>query len=63
MNMKYWISQAMLIYGGGFVKSLGDAIRQADDDNYAKLQAAFPEYFEKYGEIAKQLKSKDDAKP
>ena len=63
MNLKYWISQAMKLQGGSFVQALGGCILAADDDNYAKLEAAFPLYFEIYTEVAERLKSEDDAKP
>lgn len=49
--------------GGSFVRALGLAVEYADPDSYARLQSAFPELFKKYGEIAEELKRKDDELP
>lgn len=46
------IANAMREYGGGFVKALAEAIVRADSENLEKLKGAFPEYFEKYAEMA-----------
>jgi len=45
---------AMQRRGGSFVKTLGQLIPLADVQNRAKLQAAFPEYFEQYRKIAER---------
>lgn len=63
MNIKYWTGQAMMKYGGSFAKAIGQAIIVADDINYDRLRLAFPELFEKYSDLAANLKSQDDAKP
>ena len=63
MNSKYWISVAMRTHGGSFVQILGELILKSDPDNYQRLCSAFPDYFERYGKIAEQLKQEDDAKP
>ncbi len=34
--------------GGSFVRALAHAARMADDTNYEKLKAAFPDYWSKY---------------
>lgn len=47
------VSAAMIAYGGGFVSALAVAWRHADEDNAARLEAAWPEYIEKYRMIAK----------
>lgn len=47
------ISGAMLQFGGSFVKALAAAWRLADEDNSARIVAAFPEYVAKYRELAK----------
>ncbi len=39
---------AMESEGGSFVRALAHAARMADDSNYEKLKAAFPDYWEKY---------------
>lgn len=41
--------RAMKAYGGGFVKSLAGTYQLADDDNAARIEAAWPEYMAKYG--------------
>lgn len=44
---------AMFDYGGSFAKALAHAASQADPENLRKLREAFPEIWEKYGEMAK----------
>jgi 2-oxo-4-hydroxy-4-carboxy--5-ureidoimidazoline (OHCU) decarboxylase len=41
--------------GGSFVKALAEAWRMADDENRARLEAAFPEVWAKYAAIAQEL--------
>jgi hypothetical protein len=48
----YEVTEAMIVYGGGFVSGLGRLYRQADRDNKQRLATAFPEYFAQYREIA-----------
>lgn len=48
---------AMKKYGGSFVNSLADCIKQADSSNQAKLFRAFPEYIEQYRKLAEKDKS------
>jgi len=50
------VIKGMEMYGGSFVKSLANAIHHADMDNAAKIKRAFPEYWEKYLKIGKELK-------
>ena len=38
----------MQTFGGSFVKALAVAWQHADEDNTLKIEAAFPEYIEKY---------------
>ena len=53
---EYWnMIQAMKTYGGGFVQSLADCFTHADATNFQKLLDAFPEYVQKYQEIAVKL--------
>lgn len=40
---------AMRTYGGAFVVRLANLISIADPENTARLIAAFPEYFKRYG--------------
>jgi len=44
----YYMIIAMETYGGSFVQQLAKLLRAADDNNYQKLENAFPEYFEQY---------------
>ena len=39
-------------WGGGFVKQLAQCFYRADHCNFAKLKAAFPEYWETYATLA-----------
>lgn len=48
----YEIVRAMHRYGGSFIRAIADAFDRADSDNYAKLKAAFPEYWTEYTGIA-----------
>jgi hypothetical protein len=48
----YEITEAMIVYGGGFVSQLGRLLLLADDDNKRRLLAAFPEYLHQYDELA-----------
>ena len=47
------VIEAMEKYGGSFVVALAQAFRRADLTNFAKLKAAFPEYWKQYEEMAK----------
>lgn len=63
---KYMVSQAMLLFGGSFVRKLGDALASADAINTAIIKGAFLEYWEKYLDKARQAwpdmaKELDDA--
>jgi hypothetical protein len=44
----YAITEAMIVFGGGFVSGLGRLWRQADSTNKGKLRDAFPEYWASY---------------
>jgi len=46
------ITRAMVRYGGSFTSRLGQLFQAGDPDNQARLKAAFPEYWEKYAELA-----------
>ena len=62
MNMRsdedYDMVDAMATYGGSFVKALAECIRRADHQNFAKLEATFPEYFEQYRKMANEKTNK-----
>ena len=42
------IVEAMSKYGGSFAKAIAKAALLADENNYNKLKAAFPELWERY---------------
>jgi hypothetical protein len=46
------IIEAMIRLGGGFVSALGRAWQRADPQNAARLRVAFPEYWQKYRDLA-----------
>jgi len=48
----YLTVTTMARVGGSFVQALADAWRMADDENRARLVAAFPEVWAKYAAIA-----------
>lgn len=43
---------AMREFGGSFVKRLAEAWQCADEENSAKIEAAWPEYLAKYRGLA-----------
>ena len=45
---KVSVAQAMIRYGGGFVKQLGVALMLADLVNQKKIKDTWPEYWETY---------------
>lgn len=53
------VVQAMIHRGGSFVRALGYAFTVADTSNFARLKAAFPEYWENYTRHAEQLRDHD----
>ncbi len=44
----------MSVYGGSFVKALAVAARMADNENYSKLKAAFPELWDSYAAFVRK---------
>lgn len=46
--------QAMMKYGGSFVRALAECMACADPINYEKLKATFKEYWREYERVAKQ---------
>lgn len=45
------IISAMRKYGGGFERALALALQCADAENFARLKAALPEVFKKFGDL------------
>ena len=52
------VVQAMATYGGGFASAIAKAAMHADDDNYKRLKAAFPEIWKTYQEFVDIEKGK-----
>lgn len=55
----FWTIKAMRVYGGSFVQAIGRAAELADGTNLARLELAFPEYWEKYEAMGRELKMSD----
>lgn len=53
-TLDYPVVAAMRRYGGGFVKALAEAVYLADPAHAARLKAAFPEVWLKYGALAER---------
>lgn len=51
-QLNFHTYKAMQKFGGRFVSHLGSLFPYGDANNQKKLKDAFPEYFEKYKEIA-----------
>ena len=49
------VIEAMMEYGGSFVRKLGAAALVADSDSLAKIKATWPEFWTQYSRMAKQL--------
>lgn len=49
--------QAMLRYGGAFVKALAGAAQLADSENLAKIKATWPEYWSHYSSMQARITS------
>lgn len=52
MDENFWVPEAMIRAGGGFVKALGHLFRKADLENQNILKTAFDFYWDDYREIA-----------
>lgn len=48
----YEIAEAMIVYGGSFVSSLGRLWQLADPVNRGRLKDAFPDYWKNYSDEA-----------
>jgi hypothetical protein len=57
---KYWMGQAMEVYGGSFVQSLKRCLECADSWNFQRIVNAFPEIIEQYTEMGKTMKEKSE---
>lgn len=50
---KLLVARSMIRFGGGFVRSLGEALQRADQHDSYRICAAFPEYWKDYLQKAK----------
>lgn len=57
-NQKIAMCKAMKVDGGGFVSNLAECFYIADSDNQARLEKAFPEYVERYLDMARKGKER-----
>jgi hypothetical protein len=51
----YAVGYAMKIWGGGFMKGIGEALMNADDNNRQKILDTWPEDYALYRNLAKRL--------
>lgn len=56
----YWTLEAMRKFGRGFVKQLGLAGAQADNDNLQRMKNAWPEYWKQYEGMGASLRKKKE---
>ena len=54
---KFYVQEAMLAYGGGFIKGLGEALSHADPVNVEKIKANWPGYWKEYYEMGTHMES------
>ena len=47
--------ETMMEYGGSFVRKLGAAALVADDQNLRRIKNTWPEYWDQYTRMAKQI--------
>lgn len=48
------VSENMQLYGGSFVKKLGEALIHADPVNRNKIKEAFKEYWDEYNHFGEE---------
>ena len=54
---QFHVAEAMINYGGNFVRALGLALKAADPSNCERIKTAFPEYWEKYLGFSKDMEN------
>lgn len=54
----YWTIQAMLRFGGSFVKCLGRLAERADTANLAKIKSTWPAYWTQYEKMGVSIEKK-----
>ena len=55
------VLRAMEAYGGGFASALAEAAFRADASNFARLKAAFPDYWAEYAWVAVRARLRAEA--
>lgn len=55
------VVQMMERYGGSFVRKLAELTHLADPDNYERIKATWPDYWETYAQMAKDVRTRDAA--
>ena len=61
-NVDHWTIHAMIKTGGSFVKALGLAAQQADDDNLCRIKVTWPVYWNHYAKMGERLQQKEKEK-
>jgi hypothetical protein len=56
----WWTTEAMRRYGGSFVLGLGRLAALADGDNFARIKAAWPEYWANYEITGRALQKAEE---
>ena len=54
-NEMLQVNRAMRKFGGSFVRALAEAWLHADEENFAKIEATWPEYIAKYKALVPEL--------
>ena len=54
------VTEAMMRFGGGFVAGIGSLWRRGDARNRERLKAAFPDFWESYADMTKNLGDQHD---
>ncbi len=53
------VAKAMKVYGGSFVKALGEALLRADPYNVHKIYTTWPELWKEYKSASERMPSED----
>ncbi|MCK5281842.1 MAG: hypothetical protein KAK00_00370 [Nanoarchaeota archaeon] len=53
------VSKGMLKYGGSFIRSIGESLNHADDNNKQKIKDTWPEEWNKYPELGLCIEFED----
>ena len=61
MDKDYWTTQAMIMYGGDFVRRLGVLFRFADQNNRQAIKDTWPGYWSDYTKQGLELKASEES--